>query len=987
MKLNNKYINLVISFLEYFLVIILILECCSNYTEMVSAEIPTTLCYRYIVIAIAGILLLYHLNQNKSLVRKNILQMFVPVAIVLYALFFWKYNVQPQHDEWRNADFLANFVIVLPMFICLLWLMKKEGNLYGLLYKYSNVMSVYAMLSVIVYFVLMINSDVLPVVTTESVWTSLGSVVRISNFFNVCGIKQSDLGKILQYTVYRNIGAFPEPLMFCIPLISALYIELFLKKHIRWTRVIVLSVAVLTTQASLGLLLLLLAWGLKVLEISKGKYRKYIIVVTVIGVMAIGCFIVKNKLNYSGSHPLSSFSAHIEDYVLALKCFRDNPIFGTGYQSVAGIWNYMSEERFATNRGLSNSIAVVLAQGGIVLGILCMSPFLIGLLNIFNKKNYRIALWMVGVFGLYVLTIFHYHYYMIFLFALGYALIDIGISKKGEKMMLKVSFFQENDYQYDDEKNDKGETVQEIIIKCTLMGIFVLVLSRIPSFWNMLHTFFATHRLYLFESVWTFPLAVGGVVAVFLEVTANNHANRFSSVMVAVITGLTYMLLLPVFYSWVHTIYMINGNWNDPREAFTLFGIFLSIFIFLLLLRQMILDRMNGDFHFRIAAFLGIMLCTVIIGVGYNCSKINNEVNKFKETEDYYEVGKALSLIDKGVYVEEEPFVLKNLFDNIKLSVSSKEAYLVYENASILMNYEDNVPVLFENGFKVTRISDNYILYSNDKDVIESMESAGYDFYAYYAYPVSADLGYLSEINNLELNDEGAMLLEGTEKSMYFGPYTNSESGDYEIEYNLHFTEYNLDDILCTVRVSADWGANVITYQEIYRSMLDENGDCVIVLPYKTGDFTGMEYCVFVSDNVALEVRSIRVTSKPSYITINQYNWTQRIVRQDFYNIRGERYMLAEGYAVVKNMYNNSGSLIQREFYDTNENPVITSNGYASVRKEYNGHNKIILEEYFGVNGEKIAIGNGYTRIEWEYGEDGKLISTKYYDLEGRVIN
>ena len=111
----------------------------------------------------------------------------------------------------------------------------------------------------------------------------------------------------------------------------------------------------------------------------------------------------------------------------------------------------------------------------------------------------------------------------------------------------------------------------------------------------------------------------------------------------------------------------------------------------------------------------------------------------------------------------------------------------------------------------------------------------------------------------LYLGDDGGMRLSGPDHSLIYGPYRDLNEGSYAVEYRLALPEDASaeEGVVCTLRVHAYWGRNVVAELPVYRSQFDESGELTIELPFATSYARALEYLVFAGEGRDVLVRGI----------------------------------------------------------------------------------------------------------------------------------
>ena len=116
----------------------------------------------------------------------------------------------------------------------------------------------------------------------------------------------------------------------------------------------------------------------------------------------------------------NSGSIRIDDYKASYKTWIEHGIIlGAGFNNEDAIIENMSKFR-KDNQGLSNSTMVVLAEGGIMLFMIYLIPFLLSINYAIKNKNNNILYFDIIILFLFCTTIFAYTALMINILSKGY---------------------------------------------------------------------------------------------------------------------------------------------------------------------------------------------------------------------------------------------------------------------------------------------------------------------------------------------------------------------------------------------------------------------------------------------------------------------------------------------------------------------------------------------------------------------------------------
>ncbi len=429
--------------------------------------------------------------------------------------------------------------------------------------------------NLIVFIAATLCPDIIQAQLFNNRWSGLGCLQGVVDYLDICCISPSDSRTVAGITFYRNIGMFTEPVMYSIPLITALFTEMFLRRieERRVWKWLVLLVSVAVSQSTLRMLLAVGAIGIKLIEGCKPKQRWLMVFPAIVLVAGAVFMLLRQKSDLGGR----STAAHIEHYIAAFQEFLEHPLLGCGYFREDQIVAHFASK---SNKGLSNSIAVVLAEGGIFLGLFCMIPFFIGLTQIRSKNNKRVAMWTLGPLGLYCVTVFHFHLLLILFFAFGYSMLEITPIANDSKR--KLALVDETGIPQVREPLSPAERVAKMIAILAGCGAAALLLiSR--GVWQKLSGWMQLRQLYFGQSSWKvyfFSLFLILAVLVTRNASRTWRAKKDGPWLAETVWFILYSALFagayPAAFSLASTALDIPTPFGDFFETSALAGLYFS---------------------------------------------------------------------------------------------------------------------------------------------------------------------------------------------------------------------------------------------------------------------------------------------------------------------------------------------------------------------------------------------------------------------------
>lgn len=377
-KLNEK-IRII---LEYILVILIMLDCNTVLVHRLDKHINIKL----MILSTSIILVLFLINQIRLTKRDIVIFAGIFLFLIFYFMIFISFNKSD-----NKVQFLVRFMFFLPVMVLCFLLYKKINKTFTLYYKFSDIMIFLAIISIVFW----IGCSILKIIQLNSqVSIEWGGNRIINGFYNI--YYETQKIKFLGYSGWRNTGIFTEAPMFSLCLSIAFITEMFLKDRLSNKRILVLGIAIFTTFSTTGYIIVLLSIFGKFFNYRNIKskfmriFKVFLAIIITFLLVYLVIFILRDKITSN------SYSVRIGYYVKELSIWKENLIFGSGY----GV----------NERGSSNSVGVILADGGLWLIIIYLYSFII---YIFQRKNKNLIWFSICFFLLAVVTVFPYSMMMI----------------------------------------------------------------------------------------------------------------------------------------------------------------------------------------------------------------------------------------------------------------------------------------------------------------------------------------------------------------------------------------------------------------------------------------------------------------------------------------------------------------------------------------------------------------------------------------------
>ena len=253
------------------------------------------------------------------------------------------------------------YFVIAPLMLILLMFKNFNDRLFDFLNTFVKIILIFAIVSLIFWAFGSILKVVHPTNVVINNWNGGRPTPSYFNlYFETQGIH------FFGTTITRNSGIFAEAPMWSLMLSSAFIIqELFLENSIK--RLSLLTLTILTTVSTTGIFVIGILLIYRVLMLKKSLF-KYVSLITIPIVIYALLQVWEEK-----SDSISA-SIRFDDYIAGFLAWRANFFFGSGLTLGLKAIESNMNTLIRTNLGYSNSLFVILAQGGVILGIFYLYP-------------------------------------------------------------------------------------------------------------------------------------------------------------------------------------------------------------------------------------------------------------------------------------------------------------------------------------------------------------------------------------------------------------------------------------------------------------------------------------------------------------------------------------------------------------------------------------------------------------------------------------
>lgn len=303
------------------------------------------------------------------------------------------------------------YFINFPLLVVILILINEQNQLKEWLIYYINIT---ILLSVVSLFFWILGSNLNIISSTDYLinkWSDGGVAVSYYNIYF-----ETQRIAIMDNVIIRNSGIFAEAPMWNLILSIALMIQtLFLGRNNYKTFILVLTI--LSTVSTTGIYVIGLIIAYKIIFEVSG-WKKYIALTLVPILLLVLSFVWENKSE------TASASIRFDDFYAGIKAWSDSIFFGSGFSSGLRVIESYMDTTIRANLGYSNSLFLILAQGGIILFILYLLPMI--LIFVKRKYSYDTKFFIILLIVIFSTTIFVDTYIFAFIIGFMYSIVLIG---------------------------------------------------------------------------------------------------------------------------------------------------------------------------------------------------------------------------------------------------------------------------------------------------------------------------------------------------------------------------------------------------------------------------------------------------------------------------------------------------------------------------------------------------------------------------------
>ncbi len=276
-------------------------------------------------------------------------------------------------------------------------------------------------------------------------------------------------------------------------------------------------------------------------------------------------------------------------------------------------------------------------------------------------------------------------------------------------------------------KDDEVSIIDNVSVILTSIIVVILGLVCLPSVFSYLRT--------------------------FISVTNLTNANRYQQYVCIFVLGLVVVLLCGFVYAIYSIILSINKKEHNTKTIIILVScLFLS---FILPQYKDTIFQINYDEYLEI----------------------------FQTEEELIDTIKQAK--NGNLYSLDAPEYYNRYFKGFSTNIMYGEEIANEKNATVVTDINFDSDGYIHNGFRWMQISDRHAIYTNDSDVINALESRGYQLDMIYSKENMIDIVGLGTMNGIISNDSNQLIIESNHTSISTSPYIYLHAHNYAFTFNM----------------------------------------------------------------------------------------------------------------------------------------------------------------------------------------------------------
>lgn len=329
--------------------------------------------------------------------------------------------------------------------------------------------------------------------------------------------------------------------------------------------------------------------------------------------------------------------------------------------------------------------------------------------------------------------------------------------------------------------------------------------------------------------------------AKFEKIKVNEEEPKIIDNIAIVITGVVTVVLslmcLPTVFSYLRTFISITNlnNANKYQQYVCVFVLAMVAVLFvgfLYALRSTIVSIINKEYKVKTIIILISCLFLSFVLPQYKDTIFQIDYDEYLEIfQSEEEIISDIKQVKQGnLYSLDAPEYYNRYFKGFSSNLMFGEEIANEKNATVVADIGFDSDGYIYNGFKWMQISDRHAIYTNDSNVIESLEAKGYQLDSIYSKENSLDIVSLGTMNGIISDENGNIIIESNHTAITTSPYIYLHTNTYLFTINMYGLgsitgePVSSDQPIAVLRMTYADEDGAFSETEIYPAF-DENGN------------------------------------------------------------------------------------------------------------------------------------------------------------------
>lgn len=330
------------------------------------------------------------------------------------------------------------------------------------------------------------------------------------------------------------------------------------------------------------------------------------------------------------------------------------------------------------------------------------------------------------------------------------------------------------------------------------------------------------------------------------------------------IGGLVGLITLPVVIRKARTIANLNNLVNT--SSYHLYVpiiitviIIVACLVIIYFIYKIILSALNHEFKWKKCIVSGVLVLALCITTYIGDINIGSyhDTYAIMMIEEEEVVNLIKDNKQGNLYANDVPEYYQEYIGGFTDSILKYEEFAQKENTTIITKAEDMSSILESCGFQWAQISSEHAVYTNDQNVIDTLNKNGYTVTACNQYIYEVDMEQMAEYAGLK--EENGVIHVDSENPLIRGPQNSLYAGNYYLKMHLSDLKTNnvlTNDTVAIIHIKYWYGEGVISDTSVYLNDFEDEY-CDLTISFYSGGYRGVLFEIEPQEGVSFDVSNM----------------------------------------------------------------------------------------------------------------------------------